>query len=60
VPAVFFFTGEHPDYHKPVDTPDKIETKSLAEVAKLAFNLAHVVANQDERPAAAKTPEKKR
>jgi Zn-dependent M28 family amino/carboxypeptidase len=57
VPAVFFFTGEHPDYHKPLDTPEKIEAKALAEVGKLAFNLAHVLANQDGRPAPGQPPE---
>jgi Zn-dependent M28 family amino/carboxypeptidase len=51
VPAVFLFTGEHPDYHKPADTPDKIDVKTLAEVAKLAFNFVQVVAEQDAKPA---------
>jgi hypothetical protein len=60
VPAVFFFTGEHPDYHKPLDTPEKIEIKALAEVAKLAFNFAHVLANQDARPGPSKYPGKRR
>ncbi len=35
-PALFFFTGIHTDYHKPSDTPEKIEYETLAEIADLA------------------------
>jgi hypothetical protein len=44
VPAVQFFTGPHPDYHRPTDSVDKIDGKGLAKVAMLtravAFSLA--------------------
>jgi len=29
VPAVQFFTGPHADYHRPTDTPDKIDAEDL-------------------------------
>ena len=33
VPAVQFFTGPHEDYHKPSDTPDRIDVNGLVKVA---------------------------
>lgn len=33
VPAVQFFTTPHEDYHKPTDTPDKIDAAGLVKVA---------------------------
>jgi len=36
VPSLAFFTGTHPDYHKPSDTADKIDYDDLARVADFA------------------------
>lgn len=36
VPVLFLFTGAHADYHRPSDTPDKIDAAGLAAVARLA------------------------
>jgi membrane-associated protease RseP (regulator of RpoE activity) len=36
VPGVQLFTGAHTDYHRPADTPDKIDVAGLAKVAALA------------------------
>lgn len=33
VPAVQFFTGAHGDYHRPSDTPDKVDDAGLVKVA---------------------------
>ncbi len=33
VPAVQFFTGAHGDYHRPTDTPDKVDDAGLVKVA---------------------------
>jgi Zn-dependent M28 family amino/carboxypeptidase len=30
IPSVFSFNGVHADYHKPTDSPDKIEYDALA------------------------------
>jgi len=49
IPAIFFFNGIHADYHKPTDTPDKIEYDALAKRAQLAFALAWELANRNER-----------
>lgn len=37
VPALFFHTGLHPDYHRPTDTADKINYAKLEKIARLIF-----------------------
>lgn len=43
IPVLFFFTGTHPDYHRPTDDADKInysgEEKVLHYVSDIAFNI---------------------
>ncbi len=34
IPIAFFTTGLHPDYHRPTDTPDKIDYKEILVVSK--------------------------
>ena len=40
VPVLHFFTGAHEDYHKPSDTPDKINAIGGARVAMLVADVA--------------------
>lgn len=40
IPVLFFFTGIHPDYHKPSDTYDKINTAGEEKVIKYVYDLA--------------------
>ena len=49
VPAVFFFSGIHEDYHQPTDTPDKIDYPLMTKRTKLIFHTAWELANSDER-----------
>ena len=49
VPIIFYFDGIHKDYHRPTDTPDKINYDILAKRAKLVFYTAWEMANRDER-----------
>jgi len=49
IPVIFYFTGLHPDYHKPTDTIDKIDFDKTAKIAKLVFNTAWELANRKER-----------
>lgn len=46
IPAIFYFNGTHADYHKPTDTPDKIDAAAAAKRAQLAFYTAWDVANR--------------
>ena len=58
IPIAFFTTGLHPDYHRPTDTPDKIDFKEMQVVSKTVAALAWVLGTQDARPEInAKLPE---
>lgn len=46
VPALFFHTGLHPDYHTPGDTPDKINYTKMEKIVRLIFRTAWRLANQ--------------
>jgi len=49
VPAVFYFSGVHEDYHKPGDTVDKIMFSKLTRITKLIFHTAWEIANRPDR-----------
>lgn len=49
IPVIFYFNGVHEDYHKPTDTPDKIEYELMAKRAQLIFQTTWEVANREER-----------
>ncbi|HEX2189068.1 MAG TPA: M28 family peptidase [Longimicrobiaceae bacterium] len=51
VPALFFTTLLHPDYHAPSDEVEKIDADKAARIARLVFLLTHAVADASERPA---------
>ena len=50
VPILFFFNGTHPDYHRPSDSPDKIDAEKESRIVKLVFYLGLDVANAADRP----------
>jgi hypothetical protein len=39
IPVIFFFSGMHPDYHRPTDDADKINYQGIAEVVDLGFDV---------------------
>lgn len=49
IPVIFYFNGEHNDYHEPTDTPDKINYPLLQKRTQLIFSTAWYIANSDER-----------
>ncbi|MBR9915443.1 MAG: M28 family peptidase [Algicola sp.] len=49
VPVIFYFNGEHEDYHEPTDTPEKINYTLLAKRTKLIFATAWYLANAENR-----------
>ena len=49
VPVIFYFNGEHEDYHRETDTTDKIEYELLEKRTKLIFATAWQIANQKNR-----------
>lgn len=49
VPVIFYFNGEHEDYHLPSDTADKINYPLLEKRTKLIFTTAWYLANSHTR-----------
>ncbi len=50
VPVLFFFTGTHPDYHRPTDTADRINVLDAERVTQLAARCIATVADKADRP----------
>jgi Zn-dependent M28 family amino/carboxypeptidase len=50
VPAIFFFSGVHADYHRPSDQVEKIDTDKAARISRMVFYLVSEIANSAERP----------
>jgi Zn-dependent M28 family amino/carboxypeptidase len=50
VPCLTFFTGVHSDYHRPTDTPDKIDYEDLDRVADFAVEIVSRVENGQSAP----------
>ena len=51
VPALFFTTLLHPDYHTPFDNPDRIDIRKLTRMTKWMYATGRAVAEADKRPA---------
>lgn len=51
VPALFFSTLLHPDYHTPRDEPQRIDLAKLARMARWMYATGWDVANAPQRPA---------
>jgi hypothetical protein len=50
IPVLFLFTGTHVDYHKPTDTPDRINLKGLKKIVDTAELFAEHFAKVEKRP----------
>jgi hypothetical protein len=50
VPFLFFSTGEHPDYHTPRDTPDRVDYEKVARISTLILRIVLEVADTNEAP----------
>jgi hypothetical protein len=49
IPVLHFFTGAHADYHKPSDTPDRINAAGLAQIARIVADVGAELARRPER-----------
>ena len=50
IPVLHFFTGSHPDYHRPGDTWDKLNYQGMAQVGDLVLSSALAIAALPEMP----------
>jgi hypothetical protein len=57
VPTLNFFTGAHPDYHRPGDTADKINYPDLERLAAFAAAIATRIGALEDAPAFVKVEE---
>jgi hypothetical protein len=49
IPVIFYFNGEHEDYHQITDTPDKINYPLLEKRTRFIFATTWQLANQENR-----------
>ena len=49
IPIIFYFNGTHDDYHRPGDTPDKINYDLLKNRSELIFHTAWELANREDK-----------
>lgn len=50
VPALWFHTGLHPDYHTNYDRPEKINYPKMEKISRLVYQASWDLAQQDARP----------
>jgi Zn-dependent M28 family amino/carboxypeptidase len=56
LPAFWFFTGFHPDYHTPADSAEKINYAKMEKIARLVYRTAWALADAGERPRVVAVP----
>lgn len=56
IPAMWWFTGFHPDYHQPTDTVDRINFVKMEKILKLAYLSGWSFANETGVPRFLATP----
>ena len=49
IPIIFFFDGVHEDYHKPGDSPDKIDYQKMEKITRTVYMTLWEVANRATR-----------
>jgi Zn-dependent M28 family amino/carboxypeptidase len=49
IPAIFFTTWLHADYHQPTDRVEKIDQEKVARIARFVYHLTHAI-SADRRP----------
>ena len=50
IPIIFFFDGEHEDYHQAGDSPDKIDYQKMENITRTVYLTLWEVANHAARP----------
>jgi hypothetical protein len=60
VPAMWWFTGFHPDYHHTTDTADRINYVKMAKILRLAYLTAYEFAGDNPVPRFVESPGGKR
>jgi Peptidase family M28/PDZ domain/PA domain len=56
IPVLYVHTGTHKDYHKPSDTPDKINLKAMTKIVDFVEAIANHMSTTPMKPNFIKTP----
>src|SRR5690606_17917169 len=56
VPAFWWFTGFHPDYHHTTDTADKLNYAKMQKILRLAYLTSFAFADEESSPTFIKNP----
>lgn len=56
IPFLYFGVLDHPDYHRPTDTAERIDTAKLRRVASLVLHVVRRLAETEDRPVFARDP----
>lgn len=51
IPALVYFTGLHPDYHKPGDTPEKLDYQNMARVTDVILQTVAALSGMQRKDA---------
>ena len=60
IPVLFFFTGTHPDYHRPTDDADKINYPGEEKVLHYVYNVTTAIDTEAQKPEYVNVPRKDR
>ena len=58
IPVLFFFTGTHPDYHRPTDDADKINYPGEEKVLHYVYDVTSKIDTEEEKPEYVNVPRK--
>ncbi len=58
IPVLFFFTGTHPDYHRPSDDVDKINFKGEEKVLNYIYDITYKINTTEQKPEYVNVPRK--
>ncbi|MGV3720243.1 MAG: M28 family peptidase [Actinomycetota bacterium] len=50
IPVLFFFTGVHPDYHRPSDTWEKLNAEGTAKISRIVADVTQRLSWEPKRP----------
>jgi hypothetical protein len=60
VPNIHFFTGKHPDYHRPTDTFPKVNIPGMRRIESYVYDLTVALADAPQRPQFVAVPMQRR
>ena len=60
IPDIHFFTGKHPEYHRPTDTFEKVNLPGMRRIAAYVYDVTVALADAPQRPKFVAVPMQRR